>query len=68
MLREQHFRYVALTGVGLCIVRLVFFDLKESTKVTKALVFVGVGLLMLGMNILYSKYKDRLFDEHVKSQ
>jgi Predicted membrane protein (DUF2339) len=66
MLREQHFRYVALTGVGLCIVRLVFFDLKESTTITKALVFVGVGLLMLGMNILYSKYKDRLFDEQSK--
>jgi uncharacterized membrane protein len=54
--------------VGLCIVRLVFFDLKESTTITKALVFVGVGLLMLGMNILYRKYKDRLFDENVKSQ
>lgn len=62
-LREQHFRYAALIGLFMCIVRLIFFDLARSTTLVKALVFLGVGLLMLGMNILYSKFKERLLEE-----
>ena len=62
VLRANQFRYVALIGLGICVVRLLFFDMSQSSILTKALVFVGVGIIMVGINALYSKYKDR-FDE-----
>jgi len=63
VLKEKHFRYASLTGLGICIGRLIFYDLASATTLVKAVVFLGVGLLMLGMHILYNKYKGRLFDE-----
>lgn len=63
VLKEQHFRHVALGALAICIVRLVFFDLSQTGTLTKALVFLGVGVIMLLMNTLYKKYKDRMLDE-----
>jgi hypothetical protein len=63
VLKEKHFRYSALAGLGICVGRLIFYDLAKATTLVKAFVFLGVGLLMLGMHILYNKYKSRLFDE-----
>ena len=58
-LKEKHFRYVSLIALGLCILRLIVYDLAQESTLTKALVFLGVGLLMLGMNSIYNKYKSR---------
>lgn len=58
-LRESQFRYVAQVGLVGCLIRLIFFDLSQSKTVTRAIVFLGVGSLMVLMNFLYQKYKDR---------
>jgi hypothetical protein len=58
-LGESHFRILSQGGLLLCVIRLIFFDLSESTVLLKGLVFLGVGLMMLGTNSLYNKYKDR---------
>lgn len=63
VLKEQHFRYSALIGLGICMIRLIFFDLARSTTLVKALVFLGVGLIMLGMHALYNKFRGRLLEE-----
>lgn len=59
ILKENHFRYLAMTGLGLTLMRLVLYDLAKSDTITRALVFIGVGVMMLIMNSLYNKYKDR---------
>lgn len=59
ILKENHFRYLAMTGLALALIRLVFYDLAKSDTFTRALVFIGVGVLMLTMNSIYNKYKDR---------
>jgi type IV secretory pathway VirB2 component (pilin) len=59
ILKENHFRYLAMTGLALTLIRLVFYDLAKSDTFTRALVFIGVGILMLVMNSIYNKYKDR---------
>jgi uncharacterized membrane protein len=41
----------------------MFFDLAQSTTLVKALVFLSVGIIMLGMHVLYSRFKDRLNKE-----
>jgi len=58
-LREGHFRYMALAGLAGCFIRLLVYDMAQANLGLRGVVFVGVGLLMLGMNTLYNKYKDR---------
>lgn len=59
LLRRQDLRYASLVGVGICLVRLVFFDLKQSGTITRAVVFILMGLLLLAMNALYAHFKSR---------
>jgi uncharacterized membrane protein (DUF373 family) len=59
LLRRQDLRYAALAGIAICLVRLVFFDLSQSGTITRAVVFILMGLLLLGMNGLYARFKDR---------
>ncbi|HLP62707.1 MAG TPA: hypothetical protein VK186_27965, partial [Candidatus Deferrimicrobium sp.] len=61
--RENHFRYVALAGLAGCLVRLIFVDLVRSGTFTRAMVFLGVGIIMILMNSLYNKYRERFRDE-----
>jgi uncharacterized membrane protein len=39
--------------------RLLFFDLRQSGTITRAVVFILMGLLLLGMNALYARFKNR---------
>lgn len=59
ILKEKYFRYVSLSLVGVCIVRLLFFDLSNADFLIRALVLLGVGVVLLVMNTLFKKYKDR---------
>jgi hypothetical protein len=59
LLKEKYFRYVSLSLVGLCVVRLMFFDLSNADFLIRALVLLGVGIVLLIMNTLFKKYKDR---------
>lgn len=63
LLKEKYFRYVALATLALCIARLIFYDLAQASTLTRALVFFGVGIIMLVMNSIYNKYKDRFINE-----
>ncbi|PKK88124.1 MAG: hypothetical protein CVV64_20170 [Candidatus Wallbacteria bacterium HGW-Wallbacteria-1] len=62
LLREAHFRHVALAGLALCIARLLLYDLAKAPTLTRAAVFAGVGALMIGMHALYNKYRDRFMN------
>ncbi|WP_246052625.1 DUF2339 domain-containing protein [Leptospira semungkisensis] len=59
VLREEHFRYVSLGSMIICLVRLIFWDLSKSSTITRALVFLGVGGILILMNTLYGKFKNR---------
>ncbi|MGB0930858.1 MAG: hypothetical protein ACPGVB_08785 [Chitinophagales bacterium] len=59
ILRDKYFRYVALGGVVICVGRLIFYDLAQTNWLTRAMVFVGTGVVMLVMNSIYNKYKGR---------
>jgi hypothetical protein len=60
LLREPRFRHLALAGLSVCIVRLLLYDMSQADLGLRGLVFVAVGLLLLAMNTLYSRYKGRL--------
>jgi len=59
LLRENQFRYLALFGLGGCLLRLVAVDMKQADLGLRGLVFFGVGLLMLAMNALYNRFRSR---------
>ncbi|MCF6336121.1 MAG: hypothetical protein L3J12_10300, partial [Spirochaetales bacterium] len=60
LVKVDSFRYIALTGIMAAVIRLVFFDLKEADIFIKAVAFIVVSIIMLIMNILYNKFKDRI--------
>jgi len=62
LLRENQFRYLALVGLGGCLLRLVAVDMRQADLGLRGLVFIGVGLLMLAMNALYNRFRSR-FEE-----
>lgn len=59
LLKEKYFRYVSLSLVGLCVIRLMFFDLSNADFLIRAMVLLGVGVVLIIMNSLFKKYKDR---------
>lgn len=59
ILRDGQFRAVALIALGTCLWRLVAVDMVQADLTTRGLVFVGVGLLMLAMNAIASRYHSR---------
>ena len=59
ILRENHFRYLALAALAAFVVRLVAYDLAQSGTLARGLVFLGVGVLMLSMNTIYARFKPR---------
>lgn len=56
VLRDGSFRYLALAAMGACLLRLVSVDLAQADLGLRGLVFIGVGLLMLGMNTIYTRF------------
>ena len=59
VLRDAKFRLLALLALGACLVRLVVIDMAQTDLGSRSLVFIGVGLLMLGMNALYNRFRSR---------
>jgi hypothetical protein len=59
LLRENHFRQLALVALAACLVRLVVYDLEQGGTLMRGLVFLGVGVLMLGMNSIYARFRSR---------
>lgn len=57
--RDNQFRVVALVGLGLCLIRLLAIDMAQADLGLRGLVFIGVGLLMLAMNALYNRFRER---------
>jgi hypothetical protein len=60
ILIENHFRILALAALATCVTRLVFYDMAQSGTLARGLVFLGVGVIMLAMNAIYNKYKERM--------
>ncbi len=59
VLRENHFRYLGLAGMGACVVRLIAYDMSQADTLVRGLVFFGVGALMLSMNTIYNRFRAR---------
>ena len=59
VLRDNQFRVVALVGLGGCLLRLLAIDMAQADLGLRGLVFIGVGALMLAMNAIYNRFRER---------
>jgi uncharacterized membrane protein len=62
LVKSQRSIQIAMLALLFCSIRLIAFDLMQSDLAIRALVFIGVGALMLGISFLYKKYKYRIED------
>lgn len=59
VLKEDNFKLISMLGILGVMVRLLFFDLRNSSTITRPLVFIGVGIVLVLMNVIYMKFKDK---------
>ncbi|MDH5654742.1 MAG: DUF2339 domain-containing protein [Spirochaetia bacterium] len=59
ILRVKHFRHISMGSLLILVGRLIFYDMDRVEAIYKIFVFIGVGVILIFMNYLYNKYKDR---------
>lgn len=61
--RRKHLRIAAILLFGVTLVKLFFYDLSDLDTLSKTIVFVSLGTLLLIISFLYNKYKNLLTEE-----
>jgi len=61
--KKQHLRIGAIVLFSITLLKLFFYDLKDMGTISKTIIFVSLGLLLLIISFLYNKYKDIIWDE-----
>ena len=61
--RKKHVRIFAIGLFALTLVKLFFYDIVTLDTISKTIVFVSIGILLLGASFLYNKYTKQIFDE-----
>jgi hypothetical protein len=56
-LHRQHLRIGAIVLFGITLVKLFIYDIADMNTMTKTIVFISLGLLLLTISFLYVKYK-----------
>ncbi len=65
--KRKHLRIWAIVLFGITLVKLFFYDLRELDTVSKTIVFVILGILLLIISFLYNKFKSLIFDENTNT-
>jgi len=61
--KKKHLRLGAIMLFGVTLIKLFFYDLTHLNTVSKTIVFVSLGALLLIISFLYNKYKHIISDE-----
>lgn len=59
---KKHLRIGAIALFGLTLAKLFFYDIASLDTISKTVVFVSLGILMLIVSFLYNKYKSLIFE------
>ncbi len=63
--KKQHLRIFAIALFAVTLVKLFIYDIAELGTISKTVVFVSVGILLLIASFLYTKYKGLMFDDEI---
>lgn len=61
---KKYLRIAAIALFGVTLVKLFFYDIASLNTISKTIVFVSLGLLLLVISFLYNKYKHKITDEN----
>ena len=59
ILKENVFRHATSVALLATSVRLIFWDLAQSTMLAKSIAFLGASIIFILINVLYSQFKGR---------
>ncbi len=59
--KKKHLRIGGMCLFGLTLLKLFFYDLSSLSTISKTIVLLMLGILLLVASFLYNKYKDLLF-------
>jgi uncharacterized membrane protein len=59
-LRERVFRLEGLTLLLFCILKLFLYDLRNLETLFRILSFIALGLILLGVSLLYTRFGERI--------
>jgi len=62
--KKKHLRIGAIILVGVTLIKLFFYDLKNFDTISKTIVLIVLGILLLTISFLYNKYKYLITDEN----
>jgi hypothetical protein len=61
--KKKHLRIGAIVLFSITLLKLFFYDISSLNTISKTIVFVSLGVLLLIISFLYNKYKHIIFDE-----
>ena len=63
---KKYLRLVAIILFGITLIKLFFYDIASLNTISKTIVFVSLGILLLIISFLYNKYKLRISDDETQ--
>ncbi|MEM7185932.1 MAG: DUF2339 domain-containing protein [Bacteroidota bacterium] len=60
---KQHLRIGAIVLFGITLLKLFFYDIAHLNTLSKTIVFVSLGVLLLLISFLYNKYKNKMLND-----
>jgi len=63
---KKHLRVAAIVLLGVTLAKLFFYDISELGTIPKTILFVTLGITLLVISFLYTKYKNTIFPAQVQ--
>ena len=60
--RRKHLRIGAIVLFAVTLIKLFFYDIADLDTISKTVIFLTLGVLLLVISFLYNKYKDLIFE------
>ncbi|WP_205944086.1 DUF2339 domain-containing protein [Pedobacter sp. HDW13] len=60
---KKHLRIGAMVLFGITLIKLFVYDIAYLSTISKTIVFVSLGILLLIISFLYNKYKHLIIDD-----
>ncbi|HNQ26369.1 MAG TPA: DUF2339 domain-containing protein [Aquaticitalea sp.] len=61
--RIKYLRIGAIVLFGITLLKLFFYDISHLNTISKTIVFISLGVLLLIISFLYNKFKDKIYDD-----
>jgi uncharacterized membrane protein len=65
---KKHLRIGGMVLIGVTLAKLFLYDIADLPTIPKTILFISVGMLLLVVSFLYTKYKDFIFGQPVEEE